>query len=231
MILLYVSSSGHTLFQNARLPSPAPFRQSFPPPIPSQTLPQSFHPFGSFHPSAGAANVPVSQFPPALPPVAQNTSSTTTQDSYWVSLLQRPDMPTSFDNYQSSAPPAMLARSANYNSTSEWKTYDSPFPYDLTTLPTNVRVCYGCRKNFAEKYRSNPHDLIVRHRDKRIVSVNPPAFSRDFTFTYYHLNLQHIMNRNPFFAGRVELVNDGIISGTQIEMTQNAGFEVHCSEQ
>ena len=119
----------------------------------------------------------------------------------------------------------------DYNSTKEWNTWFSPYPYELVLIGNAIKKCYGCRLPFAEKYRKSPDNCIVRHRDKRIVSVNPSAYDCNFAFTYYHLHIEHIIRKNPLFSGKVSVALDGNISKTQIEMAKAAGFDVQISVQ
>ena len=49
-----------------------------------------------------------------------------------------------------------------------WNTSMSPQLYELVVFPNDVKKCYECGQEFAAKYKTPPHNIIVRHRDKRI---------------------------------------------------------------
>ena len=55
----------------------------------------------------------------------------------------------------------------------------------------NLRICYGCKREFKAKYKREPNDLILKHychrtyRDKKGVQ----KLSKDPQATYYHLKL------------------------------------------
>ena len=72
-------------------------------------------------------------------------------------------------------------------------------------LPNNVRKCYGCGNDFAEKYRKPPFNLIVKHVDRRIIKkceqTGRLVFSHDYNNTYCHLVGLHILRKNPAFTG------------------------------
>ncbi len=91
------------------------------------------------------------------------------------------------------------------HSNDQWHSGMSPFPYEVVLLPNNVRKCYGCGSDFADKYRKPPFNLIVKHVDKRVVrkceQTGRLVFSHDFNNTYYHLVALHILRKNPTFAG------------------------------
>ena len=75
--------------------------------------------------------------------------------------------------------------------------------YYLVVLPTNVKKCYGCGDMFAEKFRQRPHNIVVKHVDRRVVrrdgSTGASVYSTDFTNTYYHPNPAHIRRKKPCF--------------------------------
>ena len=60
---------------------------------------------------------------------------------------------------------------------------------------------------FAEKFRQAPHNIVVKHVDRRVVrrddNTGALVYSTDFTNTYYHPNPTHIRRKNPVFDGRV----------------------------
>ena len=89
---------------------------------------------------------------------------------------------------------------------SHWHSGMSPGRYELVPLPGNVAKCYGCGQNFAEKYRSSPYNIIVKHVDRRIRGRDASGnivYNQDFTNTYYHLSKDHILKKNPAFDGYV----------------------------
>ena len=90
-------------------------------------------------------------------------------------------------------------------SNEQWHSGMSPFPYEVVLLPNNVRKCYGCGNDFAEKYRKPPFNLIVEHIDRRIIKkcekTGQLVFSNDYNNTYYHLVGLHILRKNHAFTG------------------------------
>ena len=79
----------------------------------------------------------------------------------------------------------------------------SPHKYEVVVLKPIVKTCYGCGSPFADKYRSSPYNLVVKHVDRRVTGKNDHTgqllYSRDFANTYYHLVKSHIQRRNPVF--------------------------------
>ena len=90
-----------------------------------------------------------------------------------------------------------------------WHSGLSPHLYYLVALPKNVKKCYGCGDNFAEKFRQPPHNIVVKHVDRRQVrrddNTGALVYSTDFTNTYYHPSPAHIMPKNPVFDERVHI--------------------------
>ena len=93
----------------------------------------------------------------------------------------------------------------------------SPHKYEVVTLKSSVKCCYGCGNSFAEKYRSPPYNLVVKHVDRRVTGKNDFTgqliYSRDFSNTYYHLAKSHIERKNPTFSGIVYISTDLYLSG------------------
>lgn len=100
------------------------------------------------------------------------------------------------------APPPPFQPSA---AAGTWHSGMWPHPYYLVFLPTNVKKCYGCRRTFVKKYRQSPHNIVVKHVDRRVVRKdgNTTVYNTDFTNAYYHPKLSHIKRKNPVFDGRV----------------------------
>ncbi len=114
---------------------------------------------------------------------------------------------------------------------SHWHSGMSPGRYELVPLPGNVVKCYGCGQTFAEKYRSSPYNIIVRHVDRRIRGRDASGnivYNQDFTNTYYHLSKDHILKKNPAFDGYVFATQDILNSLTSPHylMLSNAGLNV-----
>ena len=84
--------------------------------------------------------------------------------------------------------------------TSNWSSSSSPYQYELIFLPANASECYDCSQSFAEKYRHPPHNMVVKHKNRRIRGVDSNGnicYSSDFQNTYYRLNHEHILKKNP----------------------------------
>ena len=87
-----------------------------------------------------------------------------------------------------------------------WNTSMSPHLYELVIFPNDVKKYYGCGQEFAAKYKTPPHNIIVSHRDKRIRGKDANGritYNEEFRQTYYHLEISHIKIKNPIFDGIV----------------------------
>lgn len=120
--------------------------------------------------------------------------------------FQQPHMPFNQEIRTSTLSPTYIAfNQRTTHSIDQWHSGMSPFPYEVVLLPNNVRKCYGCGNDFADKYRKPPFNLIVKHMDRRVIrkceQTGRLVFSHDFNNTYYHLVALHILRKNPTFAG------------------------------
>ena len=76
-----------------------------------------------------------------------------------------------------------------------WHSGWSPYQYEVCLLPNSAKKCYGCNQDFADKYRQEPHNVVIRHTDRRIRGKDLDGniqFNSDFTHTYYHCNIGHV---------------------------------------
>ena len=93
----------------------------------------------------------------------------------------------------------------------------SPHKHEVVTLKPSAKCCYGCGNSFADKYRSPPYNLVVKHIDRRVTGKNDFTrqliYSRDFSNAYYHLAKSHIRRKNPTFSGIVYISMDLHLSG------------------
>ena len=92
------------------------------------------------------------------------------------------------------------------DSTTVWHSGLSPHPYQICLMQNNVKKCYGCNQDFAYKYRCPPHNIIVRHTDRRTRGLDNNGaiqYGAEFTNTYYHCDFSHIAKKNPYFDGTV----------------------------
>ena len=92
------------------------------------------------------------------------------------------------------------------DSTTVWHSGLSPHPCQFCLMPNNVKKCYGCNHDFANKYRYPPDKIIVRYTDRRIQGLDNNGavqYGTDFTNTYYHCDFSHIAKTNPYFDGTV----------------------------
>lgn len=107
------------------------------------------------------------------------------------------------------APQAASSMAAPYPAVAaQWQPWMSPYAYEVVLLPTMVKKCYGCGNNFVERYRSPPHNLVVKHMDKRIAgkdTLGQLKYSVNFNNTYYHPSMAHIQKKNPYFDGNVRI--------------------------
>jgi hypothetical protein len=64
---------------------------------------------------------------------------------------------------------------------------------------TNLKVCYGCKKQFADKYKKKPHNIILKHfcrrsyKDKEGVTKQ----SKTLQAAYFHLNMDCVRKVVP----------------------------------
>ena len=113
-----------------------------------------------------------------------------------------------------------------------WHSGCSPHKYELVELPQNVKKCYGCGFDFVEKYRKSPHNIIVRHRERRLMRRDEHSgqfqYSADYSNTYYHLDSSHIQRKNPLFNGKVyiDFVKYQTIDSGQRTVISQSNFEV-----
>lgn len=116
-----------------------------------------------------------------------------------------------------------IQRNSEYQSQPRtWHSGMSPGRYELVALPTNVFKCYGCGQNFADKYRSSPYNIVVKHVDRRIRGRDTSGnifYNQDFTNTCYHLSKDHIEKKNPVFDGNVFVKHDLLKSLTNLHHT------------
>ena len=90
--------------------------------------------------------------------------------------------------------------------TGDWSSSSSRYQYELIFLPANLSKCYGCSQSFAEKYRHPPYNIVAKHKDRRIRGVGTNGnirYSSNFQNTYYHLNNEHILKKNPSFDRKI----------------------------
>ena len=103
---------------------------------------------------------------------------------------------------QNIPPPMMIPHKSPVSQQMKWNSSMSTFQYELVPLPDNVRKCYGCSQSFTDCYRHYPKNIIIRHRDRRIMGKNifgDLTYSSDFQFTYYHLSRDNVVRKNPNF--------------------------------
>lgn len=88
-----------------------------------------------------------------------------------------------------------------------WHSGMSPNAYEFILMPSKVKKCYGCGSNFVNKYRTAPHNIIIKHIDKRVIGRDERTghilYSSNYSNTYYHPIASHIHQKNPLFTGLV----------------------------
>jgi hypothetical protein len=113
-----------------------------------------------------------------------------------------------------------------------WHSGLSPYNYEIVILARNVKKCYGCGQDFVEKYRQPPHNIAVKHFDRRITGkdfvTGNLIYGPDFQNTYYHLSQHHIKRKNPFFCGLVVLQSNSYasLSDAQKQVLESCGLNV-----
>ena len=107
---------------------------------------------------------------------------------------------------------APVAAQSLVGNVATWHSGMSPHKYEVVTLKPSAKCCYGCGNSFADKYRSPPYNLVVKHVDRRVTGKNDFTrqliYSRDFSNAYYHLAKSHIQRKNPTFSGIVYISMD-----------------------
>ena len=88
-----------------------------------------------------------------------------------------------------------------------WRSGLSPHPYEVVEKAKELVKCYGCGQNFVNNIAFN---LIINHTDRKIRGKDANGHficNSDFTPAYYHPMLSHILRKNPYFDGRVQIKN------------------------
>ena len=164
--------------------------------------------------------VPMNLFSDSTPVVMQNTSlgipSLTNPCSSSVgpvNFLQ--SLPENPIGTSSSSSASNHTRMANTNTSVQflpWHSGMSPHPYELVPLPSRAQKCYGCGNMFSDMYRSPPHNIVVRHVDRRVIRrderTQQLVYGLDFGNTYYHAEFAHIKRKNPLYSGQVHISSD-----------------------
>lgn len=147
------------------------------------------------------------------PPIANHSS---TSNFAQVSNAMRPPVPAYFTPQVNAASPFSSAPhppTGNSHvpayfphvsaSPVQWHSGMSPHPYELVTLPSRAKVCYGCGHQFTAEHRLPPNNLVFKHVDRRVIKRDERTslliYSIDFSNTYYHLDIEHIKRKNPTF--------------------------------
>ena len=106
--------------------------------------------------------------------------------------------------FQQTAP---VAPQYPFSTVVTWHSGMPPHKYEVVVLKPCVKNFYGRGSLFADKYRSSPYNLVVKHEDGRVTGKNDYTgqlvYGRDFSNTYYHLVKSHIQRKNPEFSGSV----------------------------
>ena len=111
----------------------------------------------------------------------------------------------------------------------QWHSGLSPHRYELKLLPSNVQKCYGCGRHFVDKYRKAPHNVIIKHVDRRVRGTDTMGnllISSDFSATYYHLDSKHVERKNPLFSKVVFITNSLFLqlSTDQLQLVHQGGL-------
>ena len=176
---------------------------------------------------------------PSFPPVSATFYQTQQpQFSSFPSkaIPQQQQVPASF------AQPFKVPMSTNFSQQSQqlssasllapqqaWHSGWSPYQYEVCLLPNSAKKCYGCNQDFADKYRQEPHNVVIRHTDRRIRGKDLDGniqFNSDFTHTYYRCNIGHITRKNPFFNGKVCCSAQLKLTPEQESVIINAGMYI-----
>ena len=89
-----------------------------------------------------------------------------------------------------------------------WHSGCFPHKYEIMEPPKKVKKKgYGWESDFAEKYRHSPHNIIVRHCDRRLMRRGERTgqfqYSADCSNTYYHFSVGHIWRKKPLHDVKV----------------------------
>ena len=76
----------------------------------------------------------------------------------------------------------------------------------------NLKKCYGCAKNFANKHTIPPHDIILQHFTKRKYRKQngEEAFSTNVQAVYFHLNLTCVRKAVPTMEIDDVIIHDDV---------------------
>lgn len=178
---------------------------------------------------------------PTLQQFPSNASYFSTQSSSLplppINPIARPSM-----QYQvpvQNPPPFLSLHSANNSSGNAfrahfvpWHSGMSPNRYEVVLLSQAVKKCYGCGSPFTDKFRKSPHNIVIKHVDRRVVGKNDLTgqliYSNDYTNTYYHLSVSHVKKKNPLFTGLVYIssaLHQSLDSG-QLSTLNSCGLNI-----
>ena len=113
-----------------------------------------------------------------------------------------------------------------------WHSGFSPHKYEIMELPQKVKKCYGYGSDFVEKHRHSPHNIIVRHCDRRLMRRDERTgqfqYSAGYRNTYYHFDVNHIRRKNPLCDGKVyiDFVKYQTMESEQRDVIRQSNFEV-----
>ena len=168
----------------------------------ASTVPQANNTFNNF---SGNTHRPNLLFAPTTLP-SQNPFLRNSLNFLGQSSLPNPQQPQSAfyssfsnQNYPWPTPIPQPPQFTEWNQQNvEWHSGQSPHAYEIVLLQPNVKKCYGCGAEFADKFRHSPNNIIVKHLDKRVTGKNSDGqlvYSTDFSNTYYHPSLLHIKRK------------------------------------
>ena len=125
---------------------------------------------------------------------------------FFITILQRWQVAFLFNNMTLSTQDKTI-RSQHTLTVLKVGIQDIPLTVKASYTARQCKKCYGCGSEFTDRHRSPPHNIMVKHVDRRLVRRDERTgnflFSAYYSYTYYHLDFTHIQRKNPFFNGQV----------------------------
>jgi len=76
----------------------------------------------------------------------------------------------------------------------------------------NLKTCYGCSKEFSDRHKTPPNDVIIKHFCHRVYKNANGVYTttKQLQAAYFHLNLTCIRKVVPHMELRHVIINDDV---------------------
>ena len=83
----------------------------------------------------------------------------------------------------------------------------------------NLKRCYGCKKEFSDRNKKPPNDVIIKHFCHRVYknANGVETITKNLQAAYFHLNLNCIRKVVPNMELRHILINDDVKEHLSVE--------------